>query len=112
MVSSAILLAKLVTKEMVQSAGRTALPEKLIAEVLSVLTQLTNVPISFKASSKVLLSLLQQLQLQFSQAAQLELCKSSSPSEALPSIWPTESARNLNSKNLLNSLEKYIDDLK
>ena len=56
MVSSAILLAKLAIKETAPSAGRTALPEKLIAEVLSALIQLTSVPISFKASSRALLS--------------------------------------------------------
>jgi len=55
-VSSAILLAKLAIKETAPSAGRTALPEKLIAEVLSALIQLTSVPISFKASSRALLS--------------------------------------------------------
>ena len=76
------------------------------------LIQLTNVPISLKASSRVLLSLLQLLQPQFSLVAQLESCKSFSLLEALPSIWPMESVRNLNSKNLLNSLEKYFDDLK
>jgi hypothetical protein len=97
---------------MVQSAGRTAPPGKLIAEVLSVLTRLTNVPISLKVSSRVLLSLLQLLQPQSSLVALLELCKSFSLLEALPSIWQMESVRNLNSKNLLNSLEKYFDDLK
>ena len=56
MVSSAILLAKLAIKETALSAGKTAPQEKLIAEVLSALTQLTNVPILFKASSRALLS--------------------------------------------------------
>jgi hypothetical protein len=69
---------------MALSAGRTALLVKLIAEVLSVLTLLTNVPISLKASSRVLLSLLQLLQLQFSLVVLLESCKSFSLLEELP----------------------------
>jgi hypothetical protein len=54
-VSSATLLARLAIKVMAPSAGRTAPPEKSTVEVLSALTQLTNVPISFKASSRALL---------------------------------------------------------
>ena len=69
---SATHLAKLATKVTALSAGKTAQLVKSIAEVLSVLIQLTNVPILFKALSRVLLSLLQQSQPQFSLAAALE----------------------------------------
>ena len=109
MVSFAIPLARLVTLATAPSAGKTALPARSTAEVLSALTPMISAPALSQASSRALSLLLLPLLPSLSAVEASVSWMSLRTSAVWPSTLPMESARlpHMKNSNLFEAVTEW-----